>query len=62
MSAPEFSVRRMLHEVLIVPESKPANELLPSCAPGQTKMAMVVDEFGSILGLVTGGRSRTPRR
>jgi putative hemolysin len=52
-SAPEFSLRRMLHEVLIVPESKPANELLAELRSRQTKMAMVVDEFGSILGLVT---------
>jgi len=52
-SAPEFSVRRMLHEVLIVPESKPASELLAELRSRQTKMAMVVDEFGSILGLVT---------
>jgi len=52
-SAPEFSVWRMLHEVLIVPESKPANELLAELRSRQTKMAMVVDEFGSILGLVT---------
>jgi CBS domain containing-hemolysin-like protein len=52
-SAPEFNVRRMLHEVLIVPESKPANELLAELRSRQTKMAMVVDEFGSILGLVT---------
>jgi CBS domain containing-hemolysin-like protein len=43
----------MLHEVLIVPESKPANELLAELRSRQTKMAMVVDEFGSILGLVT---------
>jgi putative hemolysin len=52
-SAPEFNLRRMLHEVLIVPESKPANELLAELRSRQSKMAMVVDEFGSILGLVT---------
>jgi CBS domain containing-hemolysin-like protein len=52
-TAPGFDLRRMLHEVLIVPESKPANELLAELRSRQTKMAMVVDEFGSILGLVT---------
>jgi CBS domain containing-hemolysin-like protein len=52
-TAPAFDLRRMLHEVLIVPESKPANELLAELRSRQTKMAMVVDEFGSILGLVT---------
>lgn len=52
-SAPEFDLRRMLHEVLIVPESKPANELLAELRSRHSPMAMVVDEFGSILGLVT---------
>jgi putative hemolysin len=52
-SAPEFNLRRMLHEVLIVPESKPANELLAELRSRHSGMAMVVDEFGSILGLVT---------
>src|SRR6202022_2022914 len=52
-SASEFNLRRLLHEVLIVPESKPANELLAEWRSRKTKMAMVVDEFGSILGLVS---------
>jgi putative hemolysin len=52
-SAPEFNLRRLLHEVLIVPESKPANELLSELRSRHSGMAMVVDEFGSILGLVT---------
>lgn len=52
-SAPEFNLRRMLHEVLIVPESKPANEVLAELRSRHSGMAMIVDEFGSILGLVT---------
>jgi magnesium and cobalt exporter, CNNM family len=52
-SAPEFNLRRMLHEVLIVPETKPANELLAELRSRRSPIAMVVDEFGSILGLVT---------
>src|SRR4029077_6278307 len=52
-SAPEFSVRRMLHEIAIVPESKPADEVLAEWRSRHSGMAMVVDEFGSILGLVT---------
>jgi putative hemolysin len=52
-SAPKFDLRRILHEVLIVPESKPANELLAELRSRHTGIAMVVDEFGSILGLVT---------
>jgi CBS domain containing-hemolysin-like protein len=43
----------VLREVLIVPETKPASELLPELRARHVGMAMVVDEFGSILGLVT---------
>ena len=50
---PEFNLRRMLREVLIVPESKPADELLEELRQRRAGLAMVVDEFGSILGLVT---------
>jgi putative hemolysin len=48
-----FDVRRLLREVLIVPESKLANDLLAEMRARRQLMAMVVDEFGSILGLVT---------
>ncbi len=48
-----FDVRRLLREVLIVPESKLANDLLADMRARRQLMAMVVDEFGSILGLVT---------
>jgi putative hemolysin len=50
---PPFDLRRVLREVLIVPETKPASELLPELRARHMGMAMVVDEFGSILGLVT---------
>jgi CBS domain containing-hemolysin-like protein len=50
---PPFDLRRVLREVLIVPETKPANELLLELRTRHVGMAMVVDEFGSILGLVT---------
>jgi len=49
----EFSVRSMLHEISIVPESKPVSELLQELRGHRGWMAMVVDEFGTILGLVT---------
>ena len=42
-----------MREVLIVPETKPASELLLEFRARRTGLAMVVDEFGSILGLVT---------
>ena len=50
---PGFDLRRVLREVLIVPETKPASELLLELRTRHVGMAMVVDEFGSILGLVT---------
>jgi putative hemolysin len=48
-----FDLRRVLREVLIVPETKPADELLVELRSHRVGMALVVDEFGSILGLVT---------
>ncbi len=49
----EFHLRNVLRDVLIVPETKPASELLLEFRTRRTGLAMVVDEFGSILGLVT---------
>jgi magnesium and cobalt exporter, CNNM family len=46
-------LRRVLREVLIVPETKPVSELLQELRSHHSGMALVVDEFGSILGLVT---------
>ena len=48
-----FDLRRILREVLIVPETKPASELLLELRTRHAGMALVVDEFGSILGLLT---------
>jgi CBS domain containing-hemolysin-like protein len=53
VSPPPFDLRRVLREVLIVPETKPASELLQELRTRRVGLAMVVDEFGSILGLVT---------
>ena len=50
---PEFRLRSVLRDVLIVPESKPVSELLWEFRSRRTGLAMVVDEFGSILGLAT---------
>jgi putative hemolysin len=50
---PEFHLRSMLREILIVPESKPASELLMELRARRASLAMVVNEYGSILGLVT---------
>lgn len=53
LPAPDFHLRSLLRDVLIVPETKPASELLLEFRARRTGLAMVVDEFGSILGLAT---------
>src|SRR3982075_492995 len=53
LSASPFDLRRVLREVLIVPETKPASELLLELRTHHVGLAIVVDEFGSVLGLVT---------
>jgi CBS domain containing-hemolysin-like protein len=53
LSASPFDLRRILREVLIVPETKPAGELLLELRTHHVGLAIVVDEFGSVLGLVT---------
>jgi putative hemolysin len=49
----DFHLKSLLRDVLIVPETKPASELLLEFRARRTGLAMVVDEFGSILGLAT---------
>ena len=49
----DFSLRGMLRDVLIVPETKRASELLLEFRARRTGLAMIVDEFGSILGIAT---------
>jgi putative hemolysin len=51
--SPRFHLRHLLRRHLVVPESKPVNELLEEFLEGRQQMAMVVDEFGLIVGLVT---------
>src|ERR1700734_2624164 len=49
----EFNLRSVLRDALIVPETKPVSELLLEFRARRTGLAMIVDEFGSILGLAT---------
>jgi CBS domain containing-hemolysin-like protein len=48
-----LTLRDILREVLFVPETKLAVELLQEFQQGRRHMAIVVDEFGSTSGLVT---------
>ncbi len=49
----KFKVRNIMREVLFVPETKPAADLLIEFQKRKRHLAIVVDEFGSTSGLVT---------
>lgn len=46
-------VRHVMRDVLVVPETKPVIDLLEEFRQRKRHLAIVVDEFGSIAGLVT---------
>lgn len=48
-----LDLRRLAKPPFFVPESKPIPELLREMQRARTQMAIVVDEFGSVSGLVT---------
>lgn len=50
---PQVSLGQIMHDVLVVPETKVAVELLQEFQERRRQIAIVVDEFGSTLGLVT---------
>jgi CBS domain containing-hemolysin-like protein len=43
----------LVHEALIVPETKPLDDLLADLQRQRTSMAVVVDEYGRVVGVVT---------
>jgi magnesium and cobalt transporter len=49
----EFCLREMLRPALFIPESKPLNVLLREFRLSRNHMAVVVDEYGGVAGLVT---------
>jgi len=49
----DFNVRDMLRPAIFVPESKPLNVLLREFRTNRNHMAIVVDEYGGVAGLVT---------
>lgn len=48
-----FLLRRYLRKPLVVPETKPLHQLVDEFRQRHTHIAIVVDEFGTITGLVT---------
>jgi magnesium and cobalt transporter len=49
----KFNVREMLRPVVFIPESKPLNVLLKEFRKNRNHIAIVVDEYGGVAGLVT---------
>jgi CBS domain containing-hemolysin-like protein len=48
-----FSVRSLLREILVVPETKPISDLLQEFQKRRRHLALAVDEHGSTVGLVS---------
>jgi CBS domain containing-hemolysin-like protein len=48
-----FRLRRFVRKPVVVPETKPLNQLIDEFRKSHTHLALVVDEFGTISGLVT---------
>jgi CBS domain containing-hemolysin-like protein len=50
---PQASVEPLVSEALIVPETKPLDDLLADLQRQRSSMAVVVDEYGRVVGVVT---------
>jgi CBS domain containing-hemolysin-like protein len=50
---PHAPVQPLLHDAPIVPETKPLDDLLAELQRQRTSMAVVVDEYGRVVGIVT---------
>jgi magnesium and cobalt transporter len=49
----EFRIREMLRPAVFIPESKRLNDLLRQFRANRNHIAIVVDEYGGVAGLVT---------
>ena len=50
---PHVAVEPVVHDALIVPETKPLDDLLADLQRQRTSMAVIVDEYGRVVGVVT---------
>jgi CBS domain containing-hemolysin-like protein len=51
--SPKWDTRRLLRQPPVVPETKPVSQLIDTFRHNSIHMAFVVDEFGSVTGLIT---------
>ena len=51
--APELNIRALLRPPVLIPESKGLNDLLREFKGNRNHLAIVIDEFGRVAGLVT---------
>ena len=51
--APEFNIRALLRPPVFVPETKRLNDLLRDFQSNHSHLAIVIDEFGRVAGLIT---------
>jgi putative hemolysin len=49
----DMKISQVMHDALVIPETKPLSELLEEFKERKRHMAIVVDEFGSTAGLIT---------
>ncbi len=52
-AGPQASIEPLVNDALIVPETKPLDDLLADLQRQRTSMAVVVDEYGRVVGVVT---------
>jgi CBS domain containing-hemolysin-like protein len=50
---PQASIEPIVHDAPIVPETKPLDDLLAELQRAHTSMAVVVDEYGRVVGVVS---------
>jgi len=50
---PDASIESLIHDVPIVPETKPLDDVLADLQRQRSSMAVVVDEYGRVEGIVT---------
>jgi magnesium and cobalt transporter len=51
--APELNIRALLRPAVFIPESKGLNDLLREFRGNRNHLAIVIDEFGRVAGLIT---------